>query len=322
LWSRLAIAASIIMIIGGGIWFGFYQMKMNSGNFNTVQSEQKVDVPPGSVGATLTLANGRKIVLSDARDGQVAEEAGINIFKTADGQLVYEMKPTGVRDDELNAMNTLTTAKGQTYIITLPDETRIWMNAASRLSFSAGLIQKGLRKVTLDGEAYFEVAKDKLHPFMVESRGQQIEVLGTHFNINSYHDETSVKTTLLEGSVRVVVHDASQSGTHFVKSEVRLKPNQQSILTASKRLSVLDVDPNQAVAWKNGVTSFKDAEIRTIMRQIARWYDIDVKYPDGVSSKLFSGDISRKANLSELIKVIEFSGVRLKLEGRTITVLP
>lgn len=313
---RMAIAASIMMIVGLGIWWGTHFRNTSdnrSAELSTKQTKTFEDIAPGSIGATLTLANGKKIILSAQSDGKLASEAGILISKTADGQLVYEIQASTAKENSQGLINTLSTANGQTYMVTLPDKSKVWLNAASSLSFSAGLINKGIRKVNLSGEAYFEVAKNSGHPFVVASQGQQVEVLGTHFNVNSYGDESNTRTTLLEGAVRV----ASDGGKTVV-----LRPGQQSAVSGNGLLTTSEVDTEPIVAWKNGLTSFRNAEIKTIMQQISRWYDVDIRYAQGIPGKLFSGEIPRNANLSELMKVLEFSGIRLKVENRTITVLP
>lgn len=158
------------------------------------------NIVPGKVGATLTLANGEKIKLVSAAKGELANQAGISIVKTAEGKIVYQINET---QGNLDLVNTLATARGETYMVILPDKSKVWMNAASSLTYTTNLLKNGIRSVKLNGEAYFEVAKDKLHPFVVETKNQQVKVLGTHFNINAYDDEHVVKTTLLEGSVEI-----------------------------------------------------------------------------------------------------------------------
>ncbi|MDO7744679.1 MAG: FecR domain-containing protein, partial [Pedobacter sp.] len=197
LWSRIAAIASIAAVIV--IAFGIY---LSSGPERKADYTHLTanDIAPGKMGATLTLANGKKISLSGAANGEIAKESGLSISKTADGQVIYEVQGG---QSKSNALNTLSTAIGETYIITLPDQTKVWLNAASSLTYNPALTVNGLRKVKLSGEGYFEVAKDKEHPFIVESGTQSIEVLGTHFNVNAYPDESAYRTTLLEGSVKV-----------------------------------------------------------------------------------------------------------------------
>lgn len=305
LWPRIAVAAAVaIIIFGAGLFI--YQNEQKA--VSTTGKSVAQDIAPGKLGATLTLANGKTIRLSDAASGEIAKEAGVTISKTVDGQVVYEMK-ADVADP--NTINTLTTARGETYILTLPDHSKVWLNAASSLTYTAALKERGVRRVRLSGEAYFEVAKDKAHPFVVDSRGQQVEVLGTHFNVSSYNDDADIKTTLLEGSVKVKTPFAGEI----------LKPGEQSVM-ADGRIAVSSVDAEEAMAWKNGDIVLS-ADIRTIMKQLARWYDIEVVYSGKVSDEEFLGTMSRNKNISEILYVLESTKrVHFKLEGRRITVMP
>lgn len=299
LWPRMAIAAAVVATIVIGTWFF-----STSGNSNSSLSN---DIGPGTVGATLTLADGKKIKLSDAKNGELANEAGIRISKTADGQLVYEVKGASAA----NKLNTLTTAKGETFVLILPDKSKVWMNAGSSLTYSSGLVEHGFRVVKLDGEAYFEVVKNPTHPFLVKTRKQQVEVLGTHFNINSYPDENVIKTTLLEGKVKVSI-----PGNAAI-----LKPNQQSLINETNTIDVKEVNPNDVVAWTKGNFLFNAEDIQSIMNKLSRWYDIEVDYDGEVTKELYYGDISRFKNLSEVLNMLEKAGgVHFKIEGRRITV--
>jgi len=265
------------------------------------------DVKPGTVGATLTLSNGKKIRLSGTANGKLAEESGIVVKKTADGQLVYEA--TGSPADP-NKINTLTTAKGETYVLTLPDKSKVWLNAASSLTYVASLRERGRRVVRLSGEGYFEVSRDKDHPFVVESKGQQVEVLGTHFNINSYPDEPVARTTLIEGSVKV-----SAGGS----SAALLKPEQQASIQNGK-VMVADVNPDLYVAWKNNNFVFEKNDIRYIMRQLERWYNVEVIY-ESVPTEKFWGSVSKFDNISSVLNILESAGgVRFKLQGQKLYV--
>lgn len=300
LWPRVVAAAAAIFLIVLGITFFSYQRQ---------QPTLVQDVLPGRVGATLTLANGKKITLSEATTGEIAKESGISVTKSADGQLVYEIKET---DKLAGGTNTLSTSKGETYILTLPDKSKVWLNAASSLTYSAGINKDGLRKVKLDGEAYFEIAKDKKHPFIVQTATQQVEVLGTHFNVNSYSNEPDVRTTLLEGIVKV-----STGKTGSV-----LKPNQQAILIDHK-ITVKSVNAEDEIAWKDGVFLFQDEPLANIMRRISRWYNVDVVFADGVNqNQLYGGGISRYNNVSTVLEMLESTkDVRFKIEGRRIFVM-
>lgn len=306
LWSRIAVAAAVFLVIAGGLWF--YKHNTNQRLLMATHN----DIPAGKTTATLTLANGKKIVLSEAMNGQLAEETGVSITKTADGQLVYKMRG---KDNGETRYNTLTTRNGEQYQVILPDGTFAYLNAASSITFPTTFTHAKKREVTLDGEAYFEVAKDKKHPFIVKTNTQQVEVLGTHFNVKSYADESIVKTTLLEGSVKVV----------FKNQRAILKPGQQSLVNPgsnNENISIdYDADVTEAIAWKNGIFEFKNASIEELMLSAARWYDLNVIYEKNLPDLKISGRISRNVNFSGFINLLKFGGVKFKIEGKNITVL-
>ncbi|TKC06074.1 FecR family protein [Pedobacter frigoris] len=311
LWPRLVAAAVIILIAGAGLFY--YDLKTKEINNQVVVTN---DIPPGALSATLTLASGKKIRLSDEANVELANEAGISISKTADGQLIYELKEGAGSSDKIN---TLSTEKGETYILTLPDKSKVWLNAASKLTYSASLLKNGKRSIKLEGEAYFEIAKDRAHPFVVESKGQEVEVLGTHFNINSYSDEGATKTTLLEGSVRVSSPAKRASRTGGNTDKVTLKPGQQASNNGTA-LQVGEADIESVTDWKNGDFFLNRVDFRTAMRKIARWYDVELIYdssiPDDIQS---SGYISRGKKLSSVLKLIERSGqVKFRVQGRKV----
>jgi len=314
---RLFAAAAAVAAITLGTWL--YTSRHPEGSAAT-RDLLVNDIKPGSVGATLTLANGKTIKLSSATNGELAKEAGVTIKKTADGQLIYEIASVPRNDDNAPSLregttkqshtsNTLATAKGETYQVKLPDGTAVWLNAASSLTYSASLTAHGKRVVRLSGEAYFQVAKDKTRPFIVESNGQKVEVMGTHFNINSYDEESSVKTTLLEGSVRI--NDA-----------LVLRPGQQSVISGTEPILVKEANLEEAMAWKNGDFLFGEEDFRTTMRKIARWYDVEIVYAPSAPDNLAPGGwVSRSKNISAVLKIMEATGkVHFKVEGRRITV--
>lgn len=303
LWY-IATAASVLL----AVWLMAHYLNKPTDYRNNDRFIALEDVAPGSVGATLTLANGKKIKLSGASNGELAKEAEMKITKTADGQLVYEIASSQnapANDGAVSTTNTLSTAKGETYQVRLPDGTKVWLNAASSLTYAAGLNERGVRSVKLEGEAYLEVAKSKTRPFIVETGGQQIEVLGTHFNVNSYTDEGRTVTTLLEGSVKVRIASASGKPRH----DVLLKPGEQSILTGSNILKT-NADLSTAVAWKNGEFVFKNASVPEIMRQVARWYNLEIVYQGKVTNDTFTGSIDRNANLESVLKLFETAQIK------------
>jgi len=268
------------------------------------------DIAPGKDDAVLTLADGRKILLSAIANGKLAEIAGLRITKTANGQLVYQ-----VTDDAVNnptsalQYHTISTPRGGQYQVNLPDGTRVWLNSASSLKFPMAFAAAN-RQVSLTGEAYFEVAKDKKKVFTVQTDRQTVEVLGTHFDISSYPEDASTKTTLLEGSVRVNANNKS----------ITIKPGQQA--EVAETIVLNDVDAETAVAWKNGYFSFDDEELGSAMSKVARWYDVEVAYADEAFKKeLIAAYTTRFANVSELLKQLNQMGrLHFQLEGRTIKI--
>lgn len=309
LWPKLVAAAAILIVFGAGLYF--YLDKNNP----TVPVYAN-DIPSkGKNTATLTLANGEKIELSEARIGKLADQAGIQISKTKDGQLIYEVKEEA--NAPANKWNTLSTAKGETYMVRLPDGTKVWLNNASALKYPATFSNLNKRSVELNGEAYFEVAKDQRHPFVVKTAEQEVEVLGTHFNINSYTDENSTRTTLLEGAVKVSLVNA-------ILSKV-IKPGEE-VLNIQQQLQVRPANIKDALAWRSGYFRFNNETLESIMRQVSRWYDVEVVYEGNqkeLASLTFWGIVSKEKNVSEVLKMIERAEkVKFKINGRTITVMP
>lgn len=304
LWPRIVAVASIVLVlIGVALFYNNFQYSIRYGYKN--------DVAPGKVGATLTLANGRKISLNNVSNGQIAKEAGVSISKSAKGQLLYQIAVSpSVPGREDTQFNTVSTARGQTYQVYLSDGSKVWLNAASSLTFSANLNEKGKRKVKLEGEGYFEVAKDKAHPFVVESEGQEVEVLGTHFNINAYKGEASIKTTLIEGSVKV---------SDYMQQKI-LVPGTESIKTA-KGIEIQNVDAALAVAWKNDKLVFENEKIGPVMKMVERWYDVQVIYEGEKPEDVFGGSVSRFDNVSKVLNILESTGrVHFEVKGKKIYV--
>ena len=313
LWPRIAVAASIVICIAFG--FYFYQKSQ----IISTEITAKNDIPPGKIGATLTLANGKKILLSNVSIGILDKETGVKIIKSANGQLIYEVSnsPSSKnRTGKLN-YNTLTTARGEQYQVRLPDSSIVWLNAASALKYPTSFTSLKDRRVELSGEAYFQIAKDKQHPFIVSTNKQDVEVLGTHFNINSYTDEPIVKTTLLEGSVKVTSNTLSSNRESWV-----LIPGQQSQIT-SKGISIINnVDQEEVLAWKNGYFKFNE-NLESIMNKVARWYNVEIIYQNKPNAQLtFGGEISRSKNISSVLDIIALTGnVHFKIEGRKVIVM-
>ncbi|MFA4868021.1 MAG: FecR domain-containing protein [Pedobacter sp.] len=269
--------------------------------------------PPGSNKAILTLANGERVSLNDAENGKLAQQSGNLIIKEADGKLIYTADINNTGDIVYNVIET---PKGGQYQLRLPDGTKVWLNAASSLKFPATFNGLSQRNVELKGEAYFEVYKSKDKPFMVSTAKQKIEVLGTHFNINSYLDEGETTTTLLEGSINVLPKGTTKGAVLFPGQQLVLNDNGTVLHT--KRGNI-----EEAMAWKNGKFIFNDQNLQTIMRQISRWYDVDVEYKGNrTANKVFGGTISRFDSLEQALEILELTGsVNFVVEGRRVTVM-
>ncbi len=323
LWPGIAAAASVVLCLGAGLYF---YNNFRHPEFGSAQ-QTNANIKPGRNKAYLTLGNGNRITLTDAANGTLAQQSGVSISKTADGQLVYSV--SDVSSDRPAELNTIETPKGGQYQVKLPDGTVAWLNAASRLTYPASFAGRKNRTVEISGEAYFEVKKDRYHPFIVKSTGQEIQVLGTHFNISAYQDEPATKTTLLEGSVLVtansnqITSEVAQPIDDGVerRNDIILKPGQQSALSGNQ-LKVQEVDIEDAVAWKNGKFIFAHETIQSIMRKIARWYDVEIAYQDIPRNNDFSGSMSRFENINQILRKIEMTNeVHFKIEGRRITIL-
>lgn len=318
---RWAIAAAILFLIGAA---GLFSLKEEGATTLTKHTLKNNDVAPGSNKAFLTLADGTKISLTDAENGEIARQQGLSIQKTANGQLVYTVDDKAAGKNSKVAFNTIETPKGGQYQINLPDGTRVWLNAASSLRYPTKF-SSNTRSVTLQGEGYFEVAKmsdskARRIPFIVKTANQEVEVLGTHFNINSYDDENEVKTTLLEGSVRVSLVGNTAAAVKNGPSKL-LKPGEQSQL-GNQAIQVKTVDTETVMAWKNGDFVFKGEDLKSIMKKVARWYDVEVVYQGDFDHLKFAGYLSRSKNISSVLGIMESTGkVHFSVEGRKVTVL-
>jgi transmembrane sensor len=304
LWPRVAVAASVLLVLATGLFY-YSAADLPSAAQLVKKSIYKNDIHPGGIKATLTLADGRKITLDGAKNGALAEQGGIKITKAADGQLVYTVSET--KSKNASAFNTIATPKGGQYQVRLPDGTEVWLNAASSLKFPVSFSNSKQRRLELNGEAYFEVAHDKDKPFIVKTSRQEVEVLGTHFDVNSYADEPVTKTTLVEGSVRL------NGGT-------LLQPGQQGISNESG-IKVKQVNVGEELDWKNKQFILNNEDLQIVMRRLARWYDVDVVYKGEPADVQFVGVVSSSRNITGVLKLMERTGkVHFKIEGRKITV--
>ena len=306
-WYKQAAAALILLFIGLGTYYNFIATNDSETTVITTPVLAKKDLPPGGNRAILTLSNGSTVVLDSTGNGFVTQQSNTQIVKTAKGQLSYT---TLNQNSKELVYNSVSTPRGGQYQLVLPDGTKVWLNAASSIRFPVAFVGKE-RKVTITGEAYFEVAKDKKKPFIVSSANMDIEVLGTHFNVSAYAEESIVKTTLLEGSVKI----------NNKKSEVYLVPGQQSQLNNSGQFSIKNnIDLDKEIAWTRGKFQFNSNTIQEIMLQLSRWYDVEVIYQGKVSSETFSAIVKRSSNISQVLKLMEASGVKFDIEGKKICV--
>ncbi len=296
-----AIAASVLFFLTAGIYF--YSTRHTKPNDTVVLKAS--DIKGGGNNAILTLANGTRINLSNSANGLIAKQAGLNIIKAADGSIIYSQSNSAAESKEALAYNTIETPIGFTSVVNLPDGSKVWLNAASSIKYP--VVFKGKeRLVELTGEAYFEVIHHTDMPFKVKTAGQLVEDLGTHFNINAYGDEPGIKTTLLEGSVSV---------TSLANNTIqKIVPGQQASLNG-ENLTVKNVNTSLAVAWKNGLFEFDHTDLHTLMRQIGRWYNLQIVYEGNVKDDQFFGEVERKYDLAEVLKVLELGGLHFRVEG-------
>ena len=304
IFSR-SLAAAILIFISVGTYFWLRpapepKAKILSNVFH--------DAPPGGNRAALTLSNGRIIILDSAQNGIIVKMANFEVNKTKDGQVVYRVIKNNTQKP---GENTLSTPRGGQYQVVLPDGSKVWLNAASSIKFPS--VFKGkIREVELKGEAYFEIAKNAAMPFKVKSAHAQIEVLGTHFNVRAYDDEKAMKTTLVEGAVKITSGNLTNV----------LKPGDQAVLNGENKMKVInDVDADLETAWKDGLFQFKDASIEEIMRQAALWYNLNISFEGEIPKRYFTGKISRNVKASEFLNMLNYTGVKFRIEGGNIIVM-
>jgi len=304
-WKKLSAAAAIVITILAGLLYLTHEKTAVHADRSV--KNQRTLIKPGSNKAILTLGDGRTIVLNSTNAGQIASESGTAITKTKEGELAYDVVSSTA---EQIVFNTISIPRGGQYSLTLPDGSKVWLNAASTLRFPTRFTGSS-REVTLDGEAYFEVAKNKQMPFFVNTRNMQVKVLGTHFNVMAYRDEAFTRTTLIEGRVML------SSGT----ATAYLNPGYQGTW-ASNGFKVSKADIDQEMAWKNGYFIFNEEDLHSVMRKISRWYDVDITYSTHVQNLSYTGSISRFKNISEVLKVLSLTGtVKFNIEERRITVI-
>ncbi len=308
LWKKpwfTAAAASVLIFLTLGT--GFFLVNKRKQETALKQITTPLDFTPGEDKAILTLADGSSIILDSASNGHIADQGKVAISKSADGQLVYGHQDKNIQDEQPAQMNMVSTPAGGQYRIVLPDGSKVWLNAKSSLRFPTFFAGSD-RKVSISGECYFEIAKDRRKPFIIDVSGkQEILVTGTHFNVNSYKDEAAIKTTLLEGSVNV--RNLTKPG------KLTLKPGDQSVMASDGNFHVSQVDVDEVVAWKNGLFQFQKTSLEMVMRQVSRWYNVEVTYETNTPRKTFSGKIHRNANASQMLEILKFAGVNFRMEA-------
>lgn len=309
-WFR--VAAALLVFLAVGLIFFNRQFNGNVVAKHYIKPENTAVILPGSTKATLTTANGEVLVLEKAANGLIAKNGNIKVLKTRNGQIIYNLKDQKQSSSiQQVGYNTLTTPKGGEYQVVLADGTKVWLNAASSITYPTVFSNKE-RRIKLSGEAYFEVAKDAQKPFYVNTANGQIRVWGTHFNISAYPDDEITSTTLLEGAVQVTKNQSSSL----------LKPGQQaSISRGSDQISVTKAKIDEVMAWKNGYFIFDEDNIADIMKKVSRWYNVDVQYHGSVDDQKFGGTFHRSKSIFELLHYLEKIGnIHFLITGRRITV--
>jgi transmembrane sensor len=305
LWVRIAVAASIVFIVGIGSLLIFFNRHERPAIIARLQDVK----PPVTNRATITLANGQRVYLDSAAIGQVAVAGNVIVSKKRDGQIVYSLSGSGNGEIQYN---TLTNPRGSKVIdMTLADGSRVWLNAESSLKYPVSFAGNQ-RKVEVSGEAYFEVAHDASRPFKVGKGQMEVAVLGTHFNVNAYDDDADIKVTLLEGSVKIL--NAGNS--------VIIKPGQQAQMRGSEPpVTNKNIDLDEVMAWRQGWFHFESADLQTILKQYARWYDIQVIYEGPVSNERYFSIMSRSTSLSDVLKSLQANNIKFRIEGRKLFVI-
>lgn len=306
-YAWMSIAATVLLAISISLYF-----------INTRPAIEKEPSPvsqvvqPGGDHAILTLSNGQQIILDSSARGEDIQEEDVSIINNTEGSLQYDLSKidlSHVSEDELvDKYHTIETPRGGTYHIILPDGSKVWLNSLSKIKFPL-VFNRNERIVEMEGEVFFDVAKDKDQFFIVKSKGQEIKVLGTSFNVNAYNDEPFTRTTLVTGKVEL-------SG---LNSTIKLNPGEE-VLNTGASLKIQNADIEQAIAWKDGFFRFDKIDIHTLMRQVSRWYNVNVKYIGPVSNERFVGKIKRSEDINELLKIFKQGGMDIALQGRTVIV--
>jgi transmembrane sensor len=308
-WLRIAAAAAILFLAVTGVylWLKPKQPGQQIAQSKNIPKDAKDAIVPGGNKAILTLSDGSNIVLDSTHRGNLAKQGNAKVMKLNTATLAYK---AGDQNSQEIVYNTLSTPSGGQYQLILPDNTRVWLNASSSIHFPT--IFKGKeRNVTVTGEAYFEVAKNAAMPFKITVKDVEVRVLGTHFNIMAYNDENSMNTTLLEGSIKVSKGSLNKM----------LVPGQESRINKTGDINVVEANIEEVMAWKNGWFQFNAYDIEKVMRQISRWYDVEIVYEGKIPTGHFSGIVSRGNDISQVLKIMQAGGVRFRIEGRKVVIL-
>jgi transmembrane sensor len=320
--ARWVAAASVLLLLAGGVWYlrNNNRAPLISPTASVLRTNIfKNDIAPGNNKAILTLANGSSIVLDSAQNGSLAQQGHTLVIKLSNGQLAYKQEAGSNQQPVPVNYNTVTVPIGGQYQLVLPDGTRVWLNSASTLRFPTAFTGAD-RTVELTGEAYFEVRTNKNQPFRVALDNMKIDVLGTHFNVMAYKEEGAAQTTLLEGAVKVSGLGKAGAGT----TSVILAPDEQAELKDGDNIRVRkNVDTDEVMAWKDGLFYFHNTDIRTIMQQLSRWYDIDVVYEPAQVKAHFYAKIPMNTNISTVLQALTLTeGMHFEVEGKRVTVYP
>lgn len=304
---RWAVAAAILIVVGLGSYVLFFTAKKPAA-IEEITAFANVQ-PPVSNRAMITLADGTKLYLDAAGNGQLAMEGNTKLLKLDNGQIAYQLSGDGVDQQPVN--NTLTNPRGSRVIdMMLADGSHVWLNAGSSITYPVAFTGKE-RRVQVNGEAYFEVTHNAAKPFYVNKNDVSVQVLGTHFNVKAYDDDETIRVTLLEGAVKV----------DNKKVNSLLKPGQQAIVSGK-----IDIDPHAdteaVMAWRNGLFAFQDADIKMVMKELSRWYDVDVVFQENIPQQRFSGKIGRDLSLADVLNGLKLTKVNIKMEGKVIRILP
>lgn len=299
----VGIAAALLTLLISSILYFTYR---NESVQKPIATTLPHTITPGGNKAILTLADGSQITLDSATNGAIAHQGNVQVIKLNNGQLAYKTDQNGNNESHYNS---LITPRGGQFMIILPDGSKVWLNAATSLRYPTAFTGN-TREVQLTGEAYFEIAANAKMPFIVKVNNMEVKVLGTHFNVMGYADENSIQTTLLEGAVQVQHNTAA----------VRLNPGQQAYLQGANMTVRKDIDVEEIVAWKNGYFHFNHESLPGVMRQLSRWYDVEVIYEGAIPDREFGGKIERNNSLNDVLKILELSNVHYKIKERKIII--